>query len=85
MADDTKQEIPFTLKLTQVSQVLRIPIGGVRALIRGKELEQLSDANGPLVMTQSIVDYLGRTEFKRRWPSKLGSVKFEEQKERKKR
>ncbi len=65
------------MKLGQVGQVLNIPIGGVRALIRGKELEQLNDANGPLVMTQSVVEYLGRTEFRKRWPRRLGEVKFE--------
>ena len=68
----------------QAGQVLGIPIGGVKALIRGKELEQLSDANGPLVVTQSVVEYLGRVQFKRRWPRGLGHVTFDNAKEGKK-
>jgi hypothetical protein len=84
MNEESKPEIPFTMKLGQAGQVLGIPIGGVKALIRGKELEQLSDANGPLVVTQSVVEYLGRKAFRRRWPFRLGEVKFEEQREGKK-
>lgn len=85
MNEESKPEIPFTLKLGQAGQILGIPIGGVKALIRGKELEPLSDANGPLVVTQSVVEYLGRTQFKRRWPGKLGGrVTFDNPKEKKK-
>jgi len=75
--EEKKSEIPFMLKLNEVSQILSIPIREVRILIRSKELEVLSDAYGPRIQTQSIVEYLGRTEFKKRWPRKLGRVKFE--------
>ena len=77
MIEEKKSEIPFMLKLNEVSQILSIPIREVRILIRSKELEVLSDAYGPRIQTQSIVEYLGRTEFKKRWPRKLGRVKFE--------
>ena len=81
MAEENKAQIPFTLKLTEAGQVLRIPIGGVRALIRSKQLESLSDPAGPRIQTQSIIEFLGRTEFKKRWPRGLGEVKFEESRE----
>ena len=77
MIEEKKSEIPFMLKLNEVSQILSIPIREVRILIRSRELEVLSDAYGPRIQTQSIVEYLGRTEFKKRWPRKLGRVKFE--------
>ena len=83
MIEEKKSEIPFMLKLNEVSQILSIPIREVRILIRSRELEVLSDAYGPRIQTQSIIEFLGRCEFKRRWPQKLGEVRFEEKREKK--
>jgi hypothetical protein len=81
MMDEEKREIPFMLKLTEASQVLRITMGELRVLIRSKELELLNDLCGPRIQTQSIIEFLGRNEFKKRWPRGLGEVKFEERDE----
>ena len=77
MPEENETEIPFMLKLSEASQILKITMGELRALIRSKEIEILRDPYGPRIQTQSIVEYLGRTEFKKRWPRKLGRVKFE--------
>ena len=83
MVGENKAEIPFMLKLSEASQILKITMGELKTLIRSKELEVLSDPYGPRIQTQSIIEFLGRAEFKKRWPLKLGEVRFEEKREKK--
>ncbi len=85
MGEESRLEIPFMLKLTEVSQILKVTMGELRALIRSKEIEILRDPYGPRIQTQSIIEFLGRTEFKKRWPQKLGEVRFEEERKEKRR
>ena len=85
MGEESRLEIPFMLKLTEVSQILKVTMGELRALIRSKEIEILRDPYGPRIQTQSIIEFLGRNEFKKRWPQKMGEVKFEEEKGKEKR
>ena len=81
MSEETKPEVPFTLKLGEASQVLGIGVGEVRVLIRNEEIEGLNDPYGLRIQTQSIIEFLGRMEFKKRWPRRLGEVRFEERDE----
>ncbi len=73
----TPNEIPFMLKLCEASQVLGIPVAEVRVLIRSNEVDSYRDPGGPpRIRTQSIIEFLGRIEFKRRRPSLIGKVTF---------
>ena len=79
ISEEPKSEIPFLLKFYEAGQILGISVGDVKALIRSKQLETVSTSAGPKVLTESVIEYLGRREFRRRWPSKLGKVRFEEE------
>ena len=78
MNEESKPEVPFTLKLGEASQVLGVSVGELRILVRNEEIEGLNDPYGLRIQTQSIIEFLGRMEFKKRWPRRLGEVRFEE-------
>ncbi len=76
--------IPFSLKLNEVAAVLGVGIGTVRDLVKARELDGLVHPGGSLkVLTQSVIVFLGKLEFKKRWPAGFGKVDFEENGKRK--
>ncbi len=61
-------DIPFYLGPVKAAAILGVSIHDLNILIRSGKIEAFRDPHGMKIETASLINFLGRSEFKKKWP-----------------
>lgn len=61
-------DFPFSIKISLCADLLKIGMPDLNLLIRRGEIEAVSGPNGRKILVESLIRYLGKKQFLKKYP-----------------